>query len=214
MKKSVYLLPIMLLLAACASGGTSSRSGSAPVDTSKIFIIQEDMPKEAQSIASGRDLLNKLIHLGKAEENIEPTPVQIGSLAENVEKGVVSSLKGSSKSYSFKGASKPQNVRAWLAEQGIKEGRILDTEVESWGVRPYPKDKYRYYVFLKTNTTLTDIGKNKVIGSYACASSTEPNDPKTAPTKYELLKEDKALIKKMYRERAADCAARTVKSIL
>lgn len=214
---SGLLLVFLLFLAACSQISfirLEKEHRQSLAKAEKFYVVQEDMPV-GESLVSGREAMNKLIKLGNKEQ--EEDALVIASPAEAVEKAVLKNLAVKAadiKTLSFKGKSKPRNLELWLKENNILNGTLLDAEVASWGMDPHAQNTDHYIVFLTVQMKLLDISDGKVISQYTCYTDTSSVPVKEAPTKYALLKDDKALIKQLYKERTQACVQEIIQSAL
>lgn len=168
-----------------------------------FYVVQEDAP-EPEGVVSGKQEINELVQLGKAKKE----RLRIASPAEDIEKALTDHLlkKGQElHTVSFKGKKRPEDLMNWLHGNNIVEGAVLDVRIGSWGMEPHRKDRTRYIVWLNAQMSLRDIEQNAVLAEYTCYSDTSADPLEKAPTKYQLLKNDGALVKKMFSERAQAC---------
>jgi hypothetical protein len=212
--RKFLLLPLLILVTGCGMVPFRKLVVADMLDlsTAPFYVVQEDAPLP-EGVVSGKQELNELVQLGKSKKE----RLQIASPAEEIEKALTAQLieKGQEQRViSFKGKKKPENVISWLHGKDITEGVVLDVQAGNWGMEPHPKDSTRYTVWLNAQMKLINIEENAVLAEYTCYSDTLETALEKAPTKYQLLKDDGALVKKMFRERAQSCTKEIIDKVL
>lgn len=200
--RKFFLLPLLILVAGCGMVPFRKLVVADMLELSKapFYVVQEDAPAPEGVV-------------GKSKKE-HP---QIASPAEEIEKALTAKLikKGQEqKVISFKGKKKPENVISWMHGKDITEGVVLDVQTGNWGMEPHPRDSTRYVVWLNAKMELVNIEENAVLAEYTCYSDTSEIPLEKAPTKYQLLKDDGVLVKKMFVERARACTKEITERVL
>lgn len=198
---------LLSLIAALAISACSSQQVRAPVTPAKkILSVRVDAPA-VSDLGSGREKFD-VVTVGR--KPLTKDPVFIPSTAHVFEEAFLQdwekskNIRARTETYDFGGA-RPEDLQAWAKANKPGFDYIADTSIKKWGVKKHPKDSSLKVVYLSLDHKLTDLKTGKVVVSKTCNKNTQELALKDAPSNHTLLKNDRALLKKIMRDLTLSC---------
>lgn len=204
----------IIFLAGCTTFGGADRS----IDYSQeqIIVLKEDAPS-LKSFQSGRGTLNQLMTIGNSAEGSD-AGVKIASTAPDIEAAILDALRA--QGYQSENArsfvvtdSKKTDLQQWARLNGLTQGVIIDAVIDDWDILVHPKSREHFNLYLKATTSIYDIDDVQNHRSYSCKEYKNFTDPDIAPTRQDLMKDQRKLLKSYMSELTNQCAAASVEAL-